>query len=159
MFDATTIDATVAASLEYFNAGYNCAEAVLLAVSRAAGYDSPLIPRIASGLGGGIGRQGEVCGTLSGGALVVGLLHGRDRADEVEKKEAVTAKAAELVRRFAYLNGAICCRDILGVELNTEAGSREFHDRNLKSTTCSVAMIHAVRTLMELLNEWEVERG
>lgn len=159
MFDEATIDATISTALAHFDAGYNCAEAVLLAISRAAGYDSACIPRIASGLGGGLGRQGEVCGTLSGGALVVGLLHGRDRADQKAQKEAVSAKTAELVRRFAQANGAICCRDLLGLELCTEAGSREFHDRNLKAERCSVVMTHAVRIVMELLNEWETERG
>jgi C_GCAxxG_C_C family probable redox protein len=152
---ATTIDK----SLQYFAEGYNCAEAVLLAVAQAAGRNCPCIPRMASGLGGGVGRQGELCGTLNGGALVIGLLHGRDHADEAEIKEAVTIKTAEFVRRFAEVNGAVCCRDLLGLELNTEAGTRQFHDLNLRQERCTVVMKNAVQILLELLNEWEAEQG
>lgn len=155
MFDETAT--TVEKSLAYFMEGYNCAESVLLAVCGESG--CACIPRIASGLGGGVGSQGELCGTLTGGALTIGLLHGRDRADEAEKKAAVTAKTAEFVRRFAEVNGAVCCRDLLGVELNTEAGAQAFQDQNMKVKRCSVVMKNAVQVLLELLDEWETERG
>jgi len=53
-----------------FNMGYNCAESVLLAVSEANGATrqraQSLIPRIATGFGGGIARNGDVCGALVG---------------------------------------------------------------------------------------------
>lgn len=159
MFDETATTAAVEKSLKYFFEGFNCAESVLMAACESADCTCACIPRIASGLGGGVGRQGELCGTLTGGALAIGLLHGRDRADEAEKKEAVTAKTAEFVWRFEQINGAVRCRDLLGVEIGTEAGSREFHDRNLKAERCSPVMRNAVQVLLELLNEWEPERG
>lgn len=151
--------ATVDTSLRYFFEGFNCAEAVLLAACEATNCTCDCLPRIASGLGGGVGSQGELCGTLTGGALTIGLLHGRDRADETVKKAAVTAKTAEFVRRFAEVNGALRCRDLLGLEIGTEAGSRAFQERNFKTERCAVIMKNAVQVLMELLNEWEAERG
>ena len=53
--------------------------------------------RIASGLGGGVGRMGDVCGTLTGAALVLGLELGPRTREEPDAKEATyraTPKAA-----------------------------------------------------------------
>ncbi len=54
--------------------GYNCAQAVLLVLYEHMHPDgeNDVIPKIATGLGGGIGRCGSVCGALSGAVLAVG---------------------------------------------------------------------------------------
>jgi C_GCAxxG_C_C family probable redox protein len=53
--------------------------------------ESDCIPRIATGFGGGIGKQGEVCGAVSGGVMVIGLLRGRTQSDDRAAKEAAYA--------------------------------------------------------------------
>jgi len=53
-----------------FDSGLNCAESLLLVVSKYSGLEKDsarFIPRIATGFGGGIARNGDVCGALSGG--------------------------------------------------------------------------------------------
>jgi hypothetical protein len=104
----------------------------LLAVCQATGHESPCVPRVASGLGGGIGRQGEVCGALNGGALALGLLH---------------------VRRFAELNGALRCRDIIDLDASTEDGLKEYYERDLQSKVCNSVVTNAVRAVLELGDE------
>ena len=66
----------------HFNSGLNCAESVLLTLSgRLAGKNSvSIIPRIATGFGGGVGRNGDICGALSGAVIAIGLALGRDKA-------------------------------------------------------------------------------
>lgn len=100
-----------------------------------------------------MGRQGEVCGALTGGVLIVGLAHGRDRAEDKETKEAVTAKAAEFVKRFAGVNGALRCRDLTGLDVGSEEGLQEYHAQNLHER-CSRIVSNAVRELLDLLDEW-----
>jgi C_GCAxxG_C_C family probable redox protein len=128
---------------------------VLLAVCKATGWDCGCIPRIASGLGGGVGRQGEVCGALTGGVLAVGLVHGRDRAQETEAKNAVHAKAGQFVQRFAEVNGALRCRDLIGLDVSSEEGVQEYYARNLLEEKCLGIVSNAVRVVLELLDEWE----
>lgn len=130
---------------------------MLLAVCKATGSDWDCIPRIASALGGGLGRQGEVCGALTGGVLAVGLVHGRDRAEEVEVKEAVHAKAGQFMRGFAEVNGALRCRDIIGLDVTGEEGLREYYARNLQER-CSAVVGNAVQLLQALLAQWEIGR-
>lgn len=95
-----------------------------------------------------------MCGALTGGVLVVGLMHGRDRAEAQEVKEAVHAKAGEFVRRFADINGALRCREITGLDVSSEEGVREYYAHNLQEETCSGVVGNAVRMLLELLDEW-----
>jgi C_GCAxxG_C_C family probable redox protein len=127
---------------------------LLLAVCKATNWESECIPRIASGLGGGVGRQGEVCGALTSGVLIVGLVHGRNDAKEIEAKEAAHAKAGEFVRRFADVNGAIQCRDLIGLDVSTDEGVQEYYKRNLQDEKCSDIVGNAVRVILELLTEW-----
>ena len=100
-----------------------------------------------------MGRQGEVCGALTGGVLVVGLVHGRDHAEEKEAKEAATAMAAEFVQRFAEVNGALRCRDLTGLDVGSEEGLREYHAQDLHER-CSRIVSNAVRVALDLLDEW-----
>jgi C_GCAxxG_C_C family probable redox protein len=106
-----------------------------------------------------MGRQGEVCGALSGGVLAVGLVHGRDRADEMEAKEAVHARAGEFVRGFAEVNGALRCRDLINLDVSSEEGLQLYYARNLQEERCSAVVGNAARLVVKLLAEWEAGVG
>jgi len=85
---------TAEKAVELFVSGFNCAEATLLVLSEEFGKKASVIPRIATGFGGGIGRTGQICGPLSGAVMAIGLQIGCDRAEEKEKRAA----AVESVR-------------------------------------------------------------
>ena len=87
--------------------------------------------------------MGEVCGAVSGGVLAIGLLYGRDNADEVGNK------TEKFVRRFAELKGAVRCNDLTGVDLNSEEGLREYDARNLGEEICNGVVSSAVQLLLE----------
>ena len=123
---------------------------MLLAVSEAKGIDSNCIPRIGTGLAGGVGLRGEVCGALIGGALILGLLYGTDLPDD-EVKYATYVKTGEFVNRFAQANGAIHCRELIGIELTKDEDFQTYHSLNLKETVCSGAVSNAVYSLMDML--------
>lgn len=58
---------------------YSCSEAVFSAINEYAG--SPLpeqFVRIATGFRGGMGGSGDVCGTLSGAVMALGLILGNE---------------------------------------------------------------------------------
>ena len=50
--------------------------------SQSKDFNCDCIPRIGTGLAGGIGLHGEVCGALVGGVLMIGLLYGADAPDD-----------------------------------------------------------------------------
>ena len=83
-----------------FMQGYNCAQAVLLAFCDDLGFDEQTALMLASPFGGGIGRMREVCGTVTGMYMALGLARGYSE---------------QLAERFKEDNGSIICRDLLGM--------------------------------------------
>ena len=100
---------------EYFLKGYNCSQAVLLAFSDLTGLDEKVAVRLASSFGGGMGRMREVCGTVSGALMVLGILYGYDAAspNANEEKTAHYARVQAFAGRFREEFGSIICREIL----------------------------------------------
>ena len=82
----------------------------------------------------------------------MGLVHGRDRAEEQEAKESVYAKSEEFVQRFAEVNGALRCRDLIGLDVSTEEGIQEYQAQNLHEK-CAGIVGNATRVVLELLDE------
>ena len=102
---------TLAADL--FLEGFNCAQAVAVAFCDVTGMDKKEAAKLASPLGGGMGRMREVCGAVSGMFMVLGFLYGYDNSDADSKKKELYKQVQELAERFKQENGSIICREIL----------------------------------------------
>lgn len=98
---------------QLFEEGYNCSQAVLLAFEDMTGLERETAARLASSFGGGLARMREVCGAVSGGAMVLGLLRGYADSKDYEAKKAHYALVQEFARRFREQNGSIVCRELL----------------------------------------------
>jgi C_GCAxxG_C_C family probable redox protein len=92
--------------------GHNCAEAIILAAGKEVIDDfDPSICRMATGFGGGFGStHKEICGALSGGAMVIGALHGRTNP-KADKYRCYTLMA-DYRQRFIDRFGSSCCGDL-----------------------------------------------
>ncbi len=73
---------------ELFRQGYNCAQAVAVAFCDVTGLEPDFAARMASSFGGGLGRQREVCGAVSGMLMAAGLLYGYDTPGDENAKRA-----------------------------------------------------------------------
>lgn len=96
-----------------FVEGYNCAQAVAVAFCDVTGLTPEFSAKMASSFGGGLGRQREVCGAVSGMALVAGLLYGYDGTESDDAKMAHYALVQELCGKFRDQAGSIVCRELL----------------------------------------------
>ena len=96
-----------------FRDGYNCSQAVLLAFNDVTGLDDDTAAKIAQSFGGGLGRMREVCGAVSGAAMVLGLIKGSNEPNNQAAKKAHYALVQEFAGRFKELNGSIICRELL----------------------------------------------
>ena len=99
-------------ALKVFTQGGNCCQAVLAAFCEK--YDLPLtqVMRVAAGLGGGV-KCGEICGTVSAAAIVVGLKYGAESAEKPEVKMLCTEKTREITDAFRSRHGSLICRALL----------------------------------------------
>ena len=65
-----------------FMNGYNCSQAVLLAFCEDFGLEKETALKISEPFGGGMGRMREVCGTVTGMFMVIGLAMGNDNSKD-----------------------------------------------------------------------------
>lgn len=100
-------------AVELFTKGYNCAQAVLGAFAEEVGLTRSQALKISAPFGGGVGRQREVCGAVSGMLMAFGMINGYDTAETGEIKMALYEQTREFCDRFKDENGSIICRDIL----------------------------------------------
>ena len=108
-----------------FLEGYNCAQAVFCAFDDLTGLDRDTSARLASSFGGGMGRMREVCGTVSGALLVLGLLCGYADPEDAKAKTDHYHLVQEFARRFREINGTIICRELLKDVETTPGGDPE----------------------------------
>jgi C_GCAxxG_C_C family probable redox protein len=129
-------EALAKVAVDLFCEGYNCAEAVATAVSRHFGEGESCLPRAATCFGGGMGRQGEVCGALSGALIAVGLRHGRREGDGREAKERAYERGASVVRAFRERFETVLCGELIGVDLNEAEGRERYRRENIRDKYC-----------------------
>ncbi len=116
--------------------GFLCSESVLLAFSKLLGIKNPIIPKIATGFGAGIGTHGEVCGALAGGVMGLGLKLGRNHPSQTSKSESPYEYSQTLVNLFVKRVKYIRCRDLLGLDISGEEGLQTYEEQNLWDTKC-----------------------
>lgn len=102
---------------QYFLQGYNCSQSVLLAFCDDLGFDEQTALMLASPFGGGMGRLREVCGTLSGAYMVLGLKRGYSEPKDAQGKTRLYKEVQELAAKFKKDNGSIICRELLDLRI------------------------------------------
>ena len=103
-----------------FMNGYNCSQAVLLAFCEDFGLEKETALKISEPFGGGMGRMREVCGTVTGMFMVIGLAMGNDNSKDNTTKKNVYKSVQELAAKFKEDNGSIICRELLGFQKNNK---------------------------------------
>jgi len=146
---AAAVDATQA--VERFCNGHNCAQAVLSVYAERYGLDQATAMRIATGLGGGVGRMGGTCGTLTGAALVIGLELGPARAEDRQAKERTYVATRLLQERFIDRHGGNQCRDLLEKDLSKDEEYRQAREAGLFKSRCPGFVDTAVSVLDDII--------
>ena len=98
-----------------FLAGMNCAQSVLCAFADRCGLDRETAIRLASGFGGGIARQREVCGAITGMCMAADLIRGPGEGSDKAAKDEHYAFIRGLCDEFRNETGSIICRELLGL--------------------------------------------
>jgi C_GCAxxG_C_C family probable redox protein len=144
-----TAQEIISKALFHFGNEYNCAESTLLAIAKDAyQIDSNLVPRIATGFGGGIARQGFLCGAVSGVVMGLGLKYGRNSPDELRAR--TYNPVVEFFKQFQKRFGSTTCKELCGCDLSTIEGIRKFRDENVHQEKCSELVKGAIEIFMSL---------
>ena len=142
---------------ELFREGYNCSQAVTLAFAdelEARGISREMAAGLASSFGGGLGRLREVCGCVSGMALVCGALEGYTDPKAAAEKQDHYKKIQELVTTFKNENGSYICRELLaGINTDTNPVPEARTESYYKKRPCAELAACAADILERHLKE------
>ena len=110
------VDERVERAQAYFKAGYNCAQAVVMAFDDVMQMSPDELARLAAPFGGGMGRMREVCGTVSGMTFLAGAIKPSTNPSNLEERKENYALVQLFADKFREENGDIVCRRLLGLE-------------------------------------------
>lgn len=121
------------AAEEFFASGLFCAESVVLALAKAQGIESDLLPKVATAFCSGMARTCGICGALTGAIMGVSLGLGRsDASGTVQQSYTATQRLIqEFEQEFEQEFGARDCHVLLGCDLNTPEGQATFRENRL----------------------------
>jgi len=137
---------------------YNCCESVIMFVND----EIPLegfgkgVMRATSNMGGGGGGWGSLCGAVSGGCMVYGLLMGSNGDESPEEFDALRAKAREKTQIFLQMFedkwGNVNCYDLLGANTRTPEGKAKYDENRANGIYfCEDYVKWAAKKIIELI--------
>ena len=146
------------AAMSYFEEGYNCSQAVVLAFYDLCGIDKEALLKLASSFGGGMGRMREVCGAVSGMFIAAGCIYGFADTGADGKKAEHYARIQELAGKFKAKNGSYICRELLGLPMGNDSPvptprTPEFY----KKRPCKELVGDAAEVLCEYINSHQIK--
>jgi C_GCAxxG_C_C family probable redox protein len=137
-------------AVSLFDRDFNCAQSVFAAFATRLGMEESRMLKLASPFGGGVARRGQVCGAVSGGLLALGLARG---VDDPSGKEAAYQLGQQFLTRFESRHGSILCRELLGVDISSDAGRQTAREKGLFKNLCPHFVGDAVDIVRAMLEE------
>ena len=142
----TTVD-KVGQALDCFKQFFNCSQAIASTYGPEFGLDRETALRISALFGGGVARQGDTCGAVTGALMVIGLAFAKTDPQNKEAAKLMNRAADAFIERFKKRNFTLRCRELLGCEVGTAEGMRFLKENNLREQLCS----HFVKDAAEIL--------
>jgi C_GCAxxG_C_C family probable redox protein len=118
------------------------------------GLDRETALRVAGAFGAGMARTGDICGSVNGALMVIGLKHAKTRTDDDDSRELAYALAQDFMDAFRKRNHTLLCRELLGVDVSTPEGMTVVREKNLFHTVCPKFVRDAAEIVEEILKDF-----
>ncbi len=142
-----------------FKSGLNCTQSVVSVFAEQLGWDKNQILSLCEPFGGGMSRMREVCGTVSGMLMCLGMYNQKARSVESDSSDKENCSPAQikshkdqtykdgqsLAKKFAEKNGSIICAELLGLRKRqqdtpvSEARTEEYYKKRPCAELCGLA--------------------
>ena len=104
-------------------------------------------PGIAAGFGGGLGRNGYICGAVAAATMIIGL-EGRGKS-----KKEIYAQVDGFLNDFKSRFGDVNCRGLISVDLKTKEGMDYLAAEGHKK--CNAFVRYAADRIAEMIGKKE----
>ena len=105
--------------------------------------------KLTSGLTGGIGLSGNMCGAACAVVMVLGLAYGPEEARDRRAAFNVFGKAQEFLARFGEIHGTKICSEITGVDDMADPSVPQYFDENPEIKKRCAACVQGAATILE----------
>jgi C_GCAxxG_C_C family probable redox protein len=127
-----------------FEEGFNCAQSVLMAFCEDYGLDKKQAARVSNAFGAGLSKTGNVCGALSAAAMVIGLEHGKEHAEDADSQDKTYDLTGRLVEEFEEKCGATQCKELLGYDMSKPDELEKVKEGDIAQKVCPLYIRMAV---------------
>lgn len=142
---------------ELLQQNFHCSQAFFGAYADDLGIDLKTAFKISSCFGVGM-RQGDVCGCVTAAVMILGMVFGFYDPQDKEQEILSNKKTEEFIALFKKrMDGAIHCKDILGVDISDPEGMARFRREGLKMKICPKALNAGIEILDEMLQGYETQ--
>jgi C_GCAxxG_C_C family probable redox protein len=138
---------------EFMRGGLNCAQSVVKAFAGELGSEENIAVKMAASFGGGMGRNGYVCGAVSGAAFILGARYGFVDPAESGAREKNYAKVNALIAQFQKEHGSVLCRELLAIDPKNPDEWKRVREAGAFTDKCPLFVQSAARILDGILAE------
>jgi C_GCAxxG_C_C family probable redox protein len=100
---------------ERFEQGFSCSQSVFSAFAPQLDLSDEVAFKIASPFGGGIARQGETCGAVTGALMALGLKYGPGSGGSNDKMYEISQ---EFLQKFKEAHASTQCKQLIQFDLS-----------------------------------------
>jgi C_GCAxxG_C_C family probable redox protein len=138
---------------EYMTGSYNCAQAMVKAFANETNMRVEDLLHLAFPFGGGFGRNGYICGAVSGAAMILGSVYGPRVRNPAEYRETIYQITNTFIRRFEAQNGSFLCRDLIHFDISNPEAAKQARESGVFGTLCPAFVQSAAEILEAMLAE------
>jgi len=138
-------------AVAFYKQGYTCTQSILASFVARYGLQRDLAFRMGEPFGAGTSCTNDMCGSVTGAILVLGLQYGSARFDDDAARSNTYLHVHDLIRRFREIHGSIQCTDLLGYNLSEPLQLQTVWEKGLFTQLCPDLVRDAAQILLEML--------
>jgi C_GCAxxG_C_C family probable redox protein len=132
---------------------YNCAQSIVKTFASETGISENELIHLAFPFGAGLGREGYVCGALSGASMILGAKYGKVLNGKETYRDRIYGLTQELLEQFRKKQGSVLCKELLNFDLSKPEELLRAREAGVFTTKCPEFVQQAAEILEELLKE------
>jgi len=138
-------------AVAYYKQGYTCTQSILTSFADRYGLQKDLAFRIGEPFGAGTSCTNDMCGSVTGAIMVLGLQYGSAHSDDESARVYTYRCVNELIQRFKGIHGSIQCGDLLGYDLSDPQQLQTVWEKGLFMQLCPNLVRDAAQILIEMI--------
>ena len=138
-------------AVAFYKQGYTCTQSILASFAGRYDLQQNLAFRIGEPFGAGTSCTGDMCGSVTGAIMVLGLQYGSALSSDEAARSSTYQRVHELIHRFKEIHGSIQCTDLLEDNLSDPQQLQTVWEKGLFVQLCPIFVRDAAQILAEML--------